>query len=302
MTGELPGSTRVGRVGIRVADLDRAVDFYTDVVGLAVVDQSIDRVDLGVDDERLLTLIAAPDAPERGPREAGLFHVAVRVPSQAALGEVLGRFESAWRLTGASDHLVSEALYARDPEGNGIEVYRDRPRAEWPDGPDGRVAMDTLPLDRDRVRSAIDGKGPDRTALPAGSVVGHVHLEAVDLDATRAFYTDVVGLRVRQELGSDAAFLAAGEYHHHLGLNVWNRRREPAGDGLGLAWYELVVPETALGPLRERVERSPAPVSKVNEGETEASGVSEAVSGVSESDVAFETVDPSGIRVRFRSE
>lgn len=295
MTTELPGSTRVGRVGLRVADLDRAAAFYTDVVGLSVAERMDGTVDLGVgdelgddasgDDDRLLTLIAAPDAPERGPREAGLFHVAFRVPSRASLGAALDRLEAGGRLTGASDHLVSEALYARDPEGNGIEVYRDRPRAEWPGGLDGRVAMDTLPLDRDGIRSAVETENADGTALPAGTDVGHVHLEAVDLDATRAFYTEVVGLRIRQEMGDDAAFLAAGEYHHHLGLNVWNRRREPAGDGLGLAWYELVVPEAALGPLRERVERSTAPVHEVEEAQ-----------------VAFETVDPSGVRVRFRTE
>ncbi|WP_418281986.1 VOC family protein [Halorubrum sp. DTA98] len=296
MTAELPGSTRVGRVALRVADLDRVVSFYVDVVGLAVLERADDSVVLGVGDTPLLTLIDAPDAPDRGEHEAGLFHVAVRVPSRAALGRALDRFESRWRLTGASDHLVSEALYARDPEGNGVEVYRDRPRSAWPDAPDGRVAMDTLPLDREAVRAAAsdadgtesdpaDRSGEAADGLPDGTDVGHVHLEATDLDAERSFYTDLVGLRIRQEFGSDATFLAAGDYHHHVGVNVWNRRRDPAGGGLGIAWYELVLPPNALADVRERLGRSDAAV--------------EAVDGDSD---AFETHDPSGIRVRFRAD
>lgn len=296
MTAELPAATHIGRVALRVADLDRAVSFYTDVVGFAVVERGNGTAVLGVDDDPLLALIDAPDAPERGVHEAGLFHVAVRVPSRAALGTVLDRFESRWRLTGASDHLVSEALYARDPEGNGIEVYRDRPRAEWPDGPDGRVAMDTLPLDRDAVRAAAssvdrsddeDGAESEdehsRDILPDGTDIGHVHLETTDLDRARSFYTDIVGLTIRQEMDG-ATFLAAGNYHHHLGLNVWNRRNDPTGDGLGLAWYELVLPADALAALRERLERSGATIDPVDDRAT------------------FEVADPDGVGVRFRAD
>jgi len=136
--------TGIGRVALRVADLDRAVGFYERVVGLETLHRSDGRVALGVDDP-CLVLLSAPDAPARDRTATGLFHAAIRVPSRAALGGALDRIEEQWRLDGASDHRVSEALYLTDPEGNGVEVYRDRPRDGWPASADGGVEMDTLP-------------------------------------------------------------------------------------------------------------------------------------------------------------
>jgi catechol 2,3-dioxygenase len=208
----------VGRVALRVADLSRTVEFYRDTVGLDVLERTADRATLGVD-APLVVLLAAPDAPPRGPREAGLFHTAFRVPSRATLD-------------GASDHLVSEALYLSDPEGNGVELYRDRPRAEWPLTDEG-VGMDTRPLALDDLRAAGGGDG----GAPPGTTVGHVHLEVSSLSAARAFYADELGLNVRAT-APEACFLAVGDYHHHVGLNTWNERTEPA-TGRELAWFEL---------------------------------------------------------------
>jgi len=259
----------VGRVALRVTDLDRMVEFYEDVIGLDTLRREDGRVVLGVDDP-LLVLLAAPDLPARGPDETGLFHTAFRVPSRAALGDALDRIEARWRLDGASDHHVSEALYLRDPEDNGIEVYCDRPRADWPVDDAGRVGMDTLPLALDPLRDAATGG----TRLPSGADVGHVHLEVSDLDAARSFYADDLGLRVRQSMPS-ACFLAFGDYHHHVGCNVWNGRSAPA-EGRGLAWVELVVED--LDATRAGV--TPGSATDRPEG--------------------FEVDDPDGLAIRVR--
>ncbi|MFC7132938.1 MULTISPECIES: VOC family protein [Salinibaculum] len=258
-TSLLPPDTAVGRVALRVDDLDRLVDFYTSVVGLAVLARTDDQATLGAGGRPLLELVRGPDAHPRSREEAGLFHTAFRVPDRAALGAALSRVETSWQLTGASDHRVSEALYLWDPEDNGIEIYRDFPREEWPTA-DGRVGMDTLPLERDALRA--ESSGDD--ALPDGADVGHVHLEVTDLDAARAFYEDTLGLGVRAEW-TGAAFLAAGDYHHHVGLNVWSGRTAPAA-GRGLDWFELVVPADALAAVRDRVAEAGIAVTETAEG------------------------------------
>jgi len=261
----LPAETSVGRVALDVADLDRLVEFYDRVVGLAVHHHDSESATLGAGGTGLLELHAAPDMPPREGSDAGLFHTAFRVPSRAALGEALDRIESQWRLTGASDHHVSEALYLDDPEDNGVEIYCDRPREEWPTR-DGRVQMDTLALDLDSLREATnDSPTGDPEGLPPDSDVGHVHLEATDIAAARRFYVDTLGLGIRQEW-TGALFVAAGAYHHHVGLNTWNGRSTPAS-GRGLAWFELKIPgEQALGAARDRLLEGGYDVRETDDG------------------------------------
>jgi len=244
------------------------VAFYRTVIGLDVLERDDDRAVLGTD-EPLLVLRADPDSSARGTDETGLFHTAFLVPSRAALGDALARIEAHWRLDGASDHHVSEALYLSDPEDNGIEVYRDRPRSAWPTTDDGQVGMDTLPLALDPLREAADGA--DR--FPSGATVGHVHLEVSDLDAARSFYADGLGLNVRQAMPG-ALFLAFGSYHHHVGCNVWNGRSVP-GEGRGLAWIELVTDD--------------------------ADAIRSRLGSVTDRSHGFEATDPDGIRIRVRT-
>lgn len=275
----LPATTRVGRVSLRVGDLDRMVEFYRDVVGLAVRHHGTETATLGAGDEPLLELSSAPDAPARGRDETGLFHAAFRVPTRHALADALKRVRDRWQLDGASDHLVSEALYFDDPEGNGVELYRDRPEDDWPFTDDGGVEMKTLPLDLDDLRatgsSGVDGTVPDETT------VGHVHLEVSSLAAAERFYVDGLGLGVRTRYGEDAVFVAAGTYHHHVGLNTWNGRTAPPS-GRGLAWFELVVPTAAvLDDATSRLDRAGADVI--------------------ERDTGVMVSDPDGIDVRVRS-
>ncbi|QKG92111.1 VOC family protein [Halorubrum salinarum] len=252
----LPPETRIGRAALRVADLDETTAFYRDVVGLAVLDRDAERATLGAGGTPLLVVERDPDRPARGRTDAGLFHTAFRVPSRAALGEALGRVRERWRLDGASDHLLSEALYLDDPEGNGVEIYRDRPREEWPTDPDGTPRMATDPLDVEGVAAAAEG-GADPAGVvdraPAGTDVGHVHLEVASLTAFEAVYVDSLGFEIGMA-GPDVRFVAAGGYHHHLGANTWRGRTTPAA-GRGLAWFEVVVPDAAaLDAVRARLD------------------------------------------------
>lgn len=231
---KLPESTHIGRVTLRVANLDRIVEWYEVVIGLTIHYQGDERAVLGTGTEPLLAVVAAPNVPPREQNETGLFHVAFRVPSRTALADTLERVHQQWQLDGMSDHLVSEALYLTDPEGNGVEVYCDRPREAWPNSDsNGTVGMETRPLD---TESLPDRTHPE-TAVPAETTVGHVHLESSTLAASRAFYVDDLGLRVRDRFGESALFVAAGDYHHHIGLNTWNGQTEPH-TGRGLDRFE----------------------------------------------------------------
>ncbi|WP_380674590.1 VOC family protein [Salinigranum sp. GCM10025319] len=275
----MPASARLGQIALRVGSIDRLVPFYRDVVGLAV-DRDGTTARLSAGGDPLVVLDEAIDAPTRPTDAAGLFHLAVRVPTRAALGDALARVDDAEvSLSGASDHLVSEALYLRDPEGNGVEIYRDRPREAWTFTDDGRVEMDTLPLDLDDVAAAAAGN--DRA--PSGTDLGHVHLEATALDRARSFYVDALGLNVRSEDYRDALFVAAGDYHHHVGLNTWNRRLSPAGGSRGVEWFEFRLPDrTTLSDLRDRLDATR----------------SDAVVDPDDYD-GFAVTDPDGIGVRF---
>lgn len=256
----LPQETRIGRTALRVNDLDELTGFYRDVVGLSVLRQSDTSSVLGVEDTPLLVLEEDEDAPERHRSSAGLFHNAFRVPSRAALGDALARIRDHWQLGGASDHGVSEALYTSDPEGNGIEIYRDFPREEWPVAADGSVRMGTHHLDLEPVEAAA----ADNSEVPAGTDVGHVHLEVSSLEEFRDFYVDGIGFEVQTEVPA-ALFVSAGGYHHHLGANTWNHRSEPVS-GRGLSWFEVILPEPeALDAIQDRVAVSQYMVTETDD-------------------------------------
>jgi catechol 2,3-dioxygenase len=255
----LPPETCIGRTALTVSELAEMVEFYRDIVGFTVLSHADTTAVLGVGETPLLVLEHDPNAPTRHRSGAGLFHNAFRVPSRAALGDALARIREHWQLSGASDHDVSEALYLTDPEGNGIEIYRDYPRVEWPHDEDGRVRIGTYPLDLAPVEAAATGD----SGLPAGTDVGHVHLEVSSLETFREFYVDTMGFEVQTEVPA-ALFVAAGGYHHHIGANTWNHRSGPA-DGRGLSWFEVVLPGTAtLNDIRERIAESQYAVTETD--------------------------------------
>ena len=231
---------RIGRVRLRVRDLERMARFYEKVMGLDRLEAGGDVVSLGVGGEPLLELKGDPALAPLDRREAGLFHTAFLLPDRAALARWLAHARGAGiRLEGASDHRVSEALYLSDPEGNGIEVYADRPPAEW-GRVDGRVEMPSDPLDLDALLA--EAEGTRWTGMPADGTVGHVHLQVGDTDAAERFYRDLIGFDLTHRYRG-GSFFGAGGYHHQLAANVWNsrgagRRRE---DTAGLEEVELVV-------------------------------------------------------------
>ena len=244
----IPPDTAIGRVRLRVADIDDLAAFYERVIGLRAVERDGEVARLGPEGgEPLIELVSAPDGPPAPSFSTGLFHLAILVPDRAELARSLQRAASAgWRLTGASDHLVSEALYLRDPEGNGIEIYRDRPRDQW--GHDGgELRMATLPLDLQDVLGELDAAEGPANGVPADTTMGHVHLQVADIPAVEGFYNGALGLDVMVRSYPGALFLAAGGYHHHLGLNTWQSEGAPPPPegALGLDRYEIVLPDEA---------------------------------------------------------
>ncbi len=250
----LPRSTHVGAVYLRVRDLERAATFYTEVLGLERLSYAADHALFGAGGRPLVGLIEARNAPARR-RAPGLYHLALLLPDRAHLGAFLQHTVNVnARLQGASDHGVSEAIYLADTEGNGIEVYRDRPESEWL-RQNGQVDMITAPLDARAVLGAgADMVGP--FAAPAGTSMGHVHLQVSSIARASAHYHGVIGLDITHAGYPGALFTSAGGYHHHVGMNTWSTEGAPAADAgsLGLAWFELVVPDDAgRAALEERL-------------------------------------------------
>jgi catechol 2,3-dioxygenase len=229
---EIPADTRLGAVHLTVADLDRSVGYYEREIGLTVREREGGRAALGTGREDLLVLVEEPGAkPADG--FSGLYHFALLVPDRADLARWLAHAaRDQVQLVGMSDHFVSEALYLRDPDHHGIEIYADRPRELW----EGQVwqRMTSLPLDTDDLVSVLDDPSSATfDGLPGGSVMGHVHLRVSEIAPTVAFYGDTLGFGLMAQLGAHAAFLSAGGYHHHLGANTW----ESAGVGQAPAGY-----------------------------------------------------------------
>ena len=279
----IPSETHVGPVRLTVADLDREREFYERAIGLRVLedDQGDDdgsTLRLGADGTVVVELIGDPDAPPRRRGTTGLFHLAILVPSRAELAGALRRVVGAGGpLAGASDHLVSEALYLADPEGNGIEIYRDRPREEWR-RVDGQIEMATLPLDLDSLL-AEQGEGESPHA-PAGTRIGHVHLHVADLAAAEEFYAGVLGFDVTVRGYPGALFFSAGGYHHHIGVNTWAGEGAPAPPpgARGLRDFAIVLPgsaelDAAEGRLRDAGVEAPRDAEGVHAPDPSGNGI-----------------------------
>jgi len=253
----LPASTVVGAVRLLVSDLGRSIDFYERVLGLSVVERSADAAALAPAGGapvlvRLETRAGVRGAPRRG--TLGLFHFAILLPDRASLGRFVAHLAALGVPAGTSDHLVSEAIYLSDPDGLGIEVYADRPRASWSYGA-GQLRMATEPLDvRDLVAA---GAGQPWTGMPAGTAMGHMHLHVGDLAAAEAFFHRALGFDKVVWNYPGALFLSAGGYHHHLGTNTWAPPVAPPADQAQLLSWDLVLPDaSAIADARDSLERS----------------------------------------------
>lgn len=231
----------IGTIYLNVANLEKMLTFYQEVIGLQIHHQDNKRAHLGVGAEDLLVLTETPDHKWlRG--ITGLFHFAILVPSRLQLAKSLRRIaETKTALQGLSEHHVSEAIYLADPEGNGIEIYRDRPREDW--YVDGEFRLITERMDVDGVMSTLNDRNYHWEGLPSGTIMGHIHLHVASVAGSERFYRDVLGMDVMINAGS-ATFMSYDGYHHHLGANIWGGRNLPTEKSLGLDQYELYIQDS----------------------------------------------------------
>jgi catechol 2,3-dioxygenase len=271
----------LGAVGLTVRDLDRLTAYYRDLLGLSVLEQSAQAVTLGVDGVALLELNHRPDALPDDAREAGLYHTAFLMPTRADLARwILHAAKTRVPVTGASDHDVSEAIYLDDPEGNGVEVYSDRPRTAW--RRDGEtIFQKTDPLDVDAIIAEIDPATATYASAPAGLRVGHIHLRVGDVARAEAFYGGALGLDVTRRRGG-ASFMSSGGYHHHVAANTWHSDGTGARDGAraGLGWFAMEINDQAtLEGVKKRLDAAGVTIDAMPGG--------------------FAAMDPWGTRIRF---
>lgn len=249
--------TKLDYVHLTVADLTKSLPFYQQVLGFQVHRRENGTVALGAGEQDILLLTENPDAKPLG-RTAGLYHFAVLVPSRVELARVLKSIaDQQVPVSGFADHLVSEAIYLPDPDGNGIEIYRDRPRANWYDAR-GKLIMGTDPLDLDGLVAELENVETGWTGLAKGTVLGHMHLKVSNMSSAQKFYTDLIGLNMMMSMGS-AGFVSAGGYHHHLGFNTWESNGAPSQprEGIGLRDFVIHLPNAEeLSRITDRIRHA----------------------------------------------
>ncbi|WP_404448842.1 VOC family protein [Sutcliffiella horikoshii] len=233
-------TTFVQDVMINVENLQRSIDFYTNIIGFKVIEHTQSQAVFSANGHTpLLTIVQPKDIKSKQQRTTGLYHFALLLPTRADLGSIIHHFiAKGVRLQGASDHLVSEALYLADPDGNGIEIYRDRPSEEW-NWNGSEVEMASIALDVEDLLK--DGQDTKWDGLPNDTVMGHIHLHVSELKNTELFYIKGLGFEVVTRYGAQALFISTERYHHHIGLNTWNGvgAPEPAKNTVGLEWFSL---------------------------------------------------------------
>jgi catechol 2,3-dioxygenase len=257
----LSAATHIGHVHLQVSDHERALAFYGDLLGFRLVARDGVKAMLSATGQAPYHVVLTErlGARRKPGRTTGLYHVAIRLPNRTALSRVFRRLVThEWPFQGFADHLVSEALYMADPDGNGLELYIDRPREQWRRR-NGQLEMATDPLDVEGLLAEADNDSTPWTGIDPGTDIGHVHLHVSDLARAEAFYSGLLGLDVTQRSYPGALFLSAGGYHHHLGVNVWAGvgAPPPPPDAVGLRSFGLVLPsEPAWRVLHRRLQES----------------------------------------------
>lgn len=275
-------------VQLKVSNLARSIEYYTTIIGFKVLQQTETEAYLTADGQTsLVSLVEVKNAQPLKQGFAGLYHLALLLPSRKDLGNIVQHFVNMNIRLGAADHDVSEALYLNDPDGNGIEIYIDRHESEWTWSQDEQVHMVTEQLNFQPIVAAADGNW---NGLPADTVMGHVHLSVVNLDKTEQFYTNVLDYNVVTRYGAQALFVSTGKYHHHFGLNTWNSNNghAPTEDMVGLKSFTVVLKDAEYA---EEVKQSLANNGFIVENFAEAP----AHGGTQ----LFSTVDPNGLRIVF---
>jgi catechol 2,3-dioxygenase len=248
VVARLHPATEVGTVSLKVADLTRSLTFYTSQIGLKLLEQEQHRAVLGAGQRPILALEEVSGAQPQPENTTGLYHAAILFPDRHALAVKIAQLTAARTPLGYGDHLVSEAFYLSDPDENGLELYRDRPRREWA-WSDSQVRMATDPIDFDSFFSEIkedEDVASLSPAAPDGTKLGHVHLRVADIPLAEQFYHGVLGFDVTARLPG-ALFVSAGGYHHHIGMNTWQSRggKPPVEPSAGLRQFSIILPDLA---------------------------------------------------------
>ena len=262
--------TTIGPVYLTVSDLARSESFYRDILGFKTLSRQDDTLTLTADGASpLLILKGQPGARPKSRHTTGLYHFAILVPSRTDLARSLRRLiDVRCPLQGASDHRVSEALYLADPDGNGIEIYRDRPRDAWAHQ-DGQVQMSIDPLNTEGLLAELKESDHSWNSLSPGTIIGHIHLHVADLRQAEAFYNGVLGFEIMLRYGPSALFLSAGGYHHHIGLNTWAGvgAPPPPPDAVGLRQFVVALPNRdELERVAERVRQAGIATEQTEDG------------------------------------
>lgn len=270
-SASLPATTHIGQVSLAVADLDRSRHFYTEVLGFSKLEEDAHSAVLGTKDgQPLLRLEQRDGAVEQPLYSTGLYHVAILMPGRTELARSLAQMtRQHYPLSGFSDHLVSEALYLNDPDGNGLELYRDRPRAQW-EWRDKKVHMDNAYLDvRKLVAEGLQSlEEQPWDGLAAGTTVGHIHLRVGDIRQAEQFYHGLLGFDVVSHMPS-ALFVSAGGYHHHIGLNTWQSQGAPQApaNSVGLQFFTIALEDAAaVQQVKDRLNAAGVAVEEQEHG------------------------------------
>ena len=250
--------TNLGYVNLTVADLTRSIDFYERSLGFQIQDRDSGTAYMGAGGDPLLMLSEQPSA-RLMPRRTGLYHFAILTPSRQALAKSLRNLiDTETSIQGGADHLVSEAIYLSDPDGNGIEIYRDRPRADW-EYENGSIKMGTEHLNYQGILAELNGDPAPWTGLEPDTRLGHMHLHVSDLAEATALYDQVIGFDFLLSYMDTASFLSAGGYHHHIGINTWNGVGvpPPSEGSVGLRYFTIQLHgEGEMERLVERLEKA----------------------------------------------
>lgn len=260
--------TALGYTHLTVSDLTRSLDFYQQSLGFKIHRREGDTAYLGAGRADLLRLTERSGAQPTS-HTTGLYHFAILTPSRPELAQVLRRIaETRTPVQGFADHLVSEAIYLPDPDGNGIEIYRDRPRSQW-DYANGQVKMATDPLDIEDLLAELQDETEPWPGLHPDTVLGHIHLHVAQIAQAETFYRDGLGFDLMVRYGPSASFLSAGGYHHHIGVNTWAGvgASPPPPDAVGLRWFTIRLPNVeALNRVADRVRAAGIPLEEQEAG------------------------------------
>lgn len=277
-------------IQLKVSNLETSIEFYKTVIGFDVLEKTADTAYLTFDGKTSLVSLVQVEHAQRVQGATGLYHLALLLPTRKDLGNIVQHFIKLNVQIGAGDHDVSEALYLNDPDGNGIEIYSDRPESDWKWDAQGQVFMTTEAVNFESVLADADGTW---SGLPLGTVMGHIHLSVSDLAKTQQFYTEVLDFEVVTKYGDQALFISTGKYHHHIGLNTWNSRGgAPLPEkATGLKSFTMVLKDTSYAnQVKANLLEAGYPVELFEEAPL--------FGGAQE----FSTVDPNGLRILFTTD